>query len=66
MIVVYEYTLLVYAERELSEQELRDLEEAADDAIEPTSWSTLQTDMPEIVESTRIGVDFGQEYVCIS
>ena len=63
MKVVFKYVFNVYAERELFEGELRDIEALIDDNAPCVSWTTTHTDAPEITRSSAVGVDFGKEYV---
>lgn len=68
MKVVRQYTLKIYTQGELSDEELRGLEAEIDEYIgrecSPStgeSWTTLENDKPEIVSAAGVGVDFGVE-----
>jgi len=68
MKVVRQYTLKVYTQGELSDEELRGLEAEIDEYIgrdcSPSSgesWTTTESDKPEVVSAASVGVDFGVE-----
>jgi len=65
---VRQYTIHVYTEGELSDEELRGLEAEIDEYIgrecSPSSgqsWTTVADGRPELVPSRSVGVDFGEE-----
>lgn len=65
---VRKYTLNVYTEGELSDEELRGLEAEIDEYVgrecSPSSgqsWTTTESNKPELVPSQSVGVDFGED-----
>lgn len=62
MKVVREYTLFIHTHRELTDDELRQVERCVDDELEGEevhSYSTFDTDEAKLVDQDNVGVGFG-------